>query len=346
MQDVASRTLDRCAASSSAWTAHTVTEHATRIMTEYGVPCYPYRDTRLHHGRNRGWRWRTASRSSHPDAPRLEHVAHLTSVRVMQAERNCATSSPPAYPTIEPAVPDVRQLVQAAGLDAGQTAAAVALASTDPLVIVEGAAGSGKTTMLATAITAAEREGCSVRVVAPTKKAADVARRDTSASRRTRVAALVHAHGYRWNTDGVWTRLAPGDLDPETGRTYIGPPETARLREGERIVVDEAGMLDQESALALFTVAAEAGAILALVGDRAQLPAVGRGGVLDMAAQIRGRTVNMNEVHRFTDAAYAHLSVRLRDRDDPGAIFDQLNVLGLIRLHADTEHLHEYIATK
>ena len=64
------------------------------------------------------------------------------------------------------------------------------------------------------------------------------------------VASLVHAHGYRWNRDGVWTRLAVGDTDPETGRAYTGPPETARLRRGERIVVDEAGMLDQDSALA------------------------------------------------------------------------------------------------
>ena len=43
-------------------------------------------------------------------------------------------------------------------------------------------------------------------------------------------------------------------------------------------------MLDQDTALALLTVADEAGATLALVGDRAQLPAVGRGGVLDIAA--------------------------------------------------------------
>ena len=35
----------------------------------------------------------------------------------------------------------------------------------------------------------------------------------------------------------------------------------------------------------------------ALVGDRAQLPAVGRGGVLEMAAQIRGRTYDMTELH-------------------------------------------------
>ncbi|MGJ0204493.1 AAA family ATPase [Leucobacter sp. gxy201] len=223
--------------------------------------------------------------------------------------------------------------------------APAAVASADPLVIVEGAAGSGKTTMLATAITAAEREGRSVRVVAPTKKAADVAHQALGVPANS-VAALVHAHGYRWNGDGVWTRLAVGDTDPETGRTYTGPLEAAQLLRDERIVVDEAGMLDQDSALALFTVVAEHGATLALVGDRAQLPAVGRGGVLDMTAQIRGRTIDMAEVHRFTDAAYAELSIRLRGRDHPAAIFEQLQNLGLIQLHADADDLHEHIATQ
>lgn len=172
-------------------------------------------------------------------------------------------------------------------------------------------------------------------MVAPTKKAADVTHHALNVPAES-VAALVHAHGYRWNIDGVWTRLAPGDTDAETGRTYSRPPETARFRGGERIVVDEAGMLDQDNALALFTVAAETGATLAPVGAWAQLPAIGRGGVLDMAAQTRGRTIDMNEVHRFTDRAHADLAVRLRDRHDPGAIFDQLDALGLIRLDADT----------
>ena len=52
------------------------------------------------------------------------------------------------------------------------------------------------------------------------------------------------------------------------------------------MIVDEAGMLDQDTAHALLAITAEVGATVALVGDRAQLPAVGRGGVLDMAAQI------------------------------------------------------------
>ena len=130
-------------------------------------------------------------------------------------------------PDREPKHPDVQRLAEAAGLDAGQTEAAAAIASVDPLVIVEGAAGSGKTTMLATAIQAANERGGVVRVGAPTKKAADVAHLALGAPADS-VAALVHAHGYRWNRDGVWTRLAVGNFDPETGRAYTGAPEAAR----------------------------------------------------------------------------------------------------------------------
>lgn len=342
VQVVASRTLDRCAASASAWTAHTVTEHATRIMTEYGVRATPaeIRDfitvvSRL--------ALEDCFTILPPDVPRPEYVAHWTSVRVMQAETELRDLVTACVPDVEPTLPDVQALEQAAGLNTGQTEAAAALASTDPLVIVEGAAGSGKTTMLATAITASGERGRLSRVVTPTKKAADVAQHEL-ATPTASVAALVHAHGWRWNRDGVWTRLAPGDTDPETGRTYTGVPKASRLAPGERVIVDEAGMLDQDTAIALFAVTTEHGATLALVGDRAQLPAVGRGGVLDMAAQIRGRTIDMAEVHRFTDPAYADLTVRLRDRDDPGAIFDQLAALGLIRLHADAESLREHIA--
>ncbi|MGO2097664.1 MAG: AAA family ATPase, partial [Candidatus Microbacterium stercoravium] len=101
---------------------------------------------------------------------------------------------------------------------------------------------------------------------------------------------------------------------------------------------------DQDAALALFTVAAEVGATVALVGDRAQLAAVGRGGVLDLAALIRGRIFDMAEVHRFIDPDYADLTVRMRDRYNPGDVFDQLDRLGLIRLHADGDELQEHIA--
>jgi hypothetical protein len=56
--------------------------------------------------------------------------------------------------------------------------------------------------------------------------------------------------------------------------------EAAMLDRGDLLVVDEAGMLDQDTARALLEIAHECQARVAFMGDRHQLPAVGRGGVL------------------------------------------------------------------
>ncbi len=342
VQQIALRALDRCAAAASAWTRHTVQEHATRIITEAGV-------------RATGAELRDLIAVATtlaledcfsvlpPGAATPEHVAHLTSVRVVQAETELRDLLTARIPDREPTHPNVQDAAQARNLDAGQERAAAAVASTDPLVIVEGAAGAGKTTMLGVAIEVAARHEWASRVVAPTLRAAQVAQEELGVP-ATSVAALVHAHGWRWNRDGVWSRLTVGDTDPETGRTYHGPSEDARLVRGERVIVDEAGMLDQDTAIALLTVTAEAGATVALVGDRAQLAAVGRGGVLDMAAHIRGRTFDMAEVHRFADPAYADLTLQIRDGMNPGQVFDRLVVLGLVRLHASSDEVREHIA--
>jgi len=345
VQVIASRALDRCAAASSAWTRHDVQEHATRIITEHGVRT-TREDLRELIALSTTLALEDCFSILPTGAAAPEHVAHLTSLRVVQVETELRDLLTARKPETKQRYRDVSQVAGRLEqrLDAGQLEAAAAVASTDSLVIVEGAAGAGKTTMLVTAIAAAANDhGRRVRVVAPTKRAADVARQELGVPAAS-VAALVHAHGYRWNQDSVWTRLAPGATDPATGTTFNGPPPGAVLRRGDRIVVDEAGMLDQDTALALFTVAAEAGATVALIGDRAQLAAVGRGGVLDMAAQIRGRTFDMTEVHRFTDPDYADLTVRMRDRRNPGDVFDQLDRLGLIRLHANSDELQEHVA--
>lgn len=348
IQTIASRSLDRCAAVASTWTRHTVAEKVTRIVTEHGVRATPaeLRDlvslaTDLAVG--------DCLSVLPPGTAQPEHVAHLTNLQVIAAEMRLRDLLSTRTSTTETAqVPGVEALAAKRGLDPGQARAATAVASTDPLVVVEGAAGAGKTTMLAVAISAAEAGGRATRVVTPTKKAADVVAREIGVPAES-VARLLHAHGWRWNGDGVWTRLTIGDRDPETGKTYGGPPVWARLQRGERIVVDEAGMLDQDSAIALFTVADDAAATVALVGDRAQLPAVGRGGVLDMAAALAagsGRTVlDMDSVHRFTDPIYADLTLRLRAGENPADLFDRLHALGHVRLHPSTDDAHEDIAS-
>lgn len=345
-QEVASRALDRCAATASAWTTHTIGEQVARVVNESGVRAAP--------AHLRAFiEVATALAASDcfsilpPDAPMPEHVAHWTSLQVVADEtrlRDLLAARVPDQPVEHPDV-SAHAAALRQELDADQLRAAAAVASADPLVTVEGAAGAGKTTMLATAIESISAEGGRVRVVAPTKVAAEVAHRELGIEADS-VAALVHAHGWRWSADGVWTRLTVGDPDPQTGLPYAGIPLRAVVQAGERIVVDEAGMLDQQTAIALLTVADEVGATIALIGDRAQLPAVGRGGVLDIAAELRGRMIDMAQVHRFTDLEYATLTVQMRDGRDPGAVFDDLHRLGLIRLHPDADAAHDLVASQ
>ena len=172
------------------------------------------------------------------------------------------------------------------------------------------------------------RQGHRLLVVTPTLKAAEVAAAETGAEGHS-AAWLIHQHGWRWDDDGHWARRPDATPDP-----------AARLRPGDLLLVDEAGMLDQDTARALLTIADEAGARVALVGDRHQLPAVGRGGVLDHALAWAHPTavVSLEKVHRFADPDYAALSLRMRNGDDPAAVFDALHRRGSIVIHpSDSE---------
>ncbi|WP_093577529.1 MobF family relaxase [Geodermatophilus amargosae] len=242
-----------------------------------------------------------------------------------------------------------------ARLDAGQAAAAVALAGDRPLLVIEGAAGAGKTTLLVAARDLLKGQGRRLTVVTPTLKAAKVAAAEVGTATGS-AAWLAFQHGWRWSTHGAWTRLAAGATDPLTEAVYAGPAPAARLRAGDLLVVDEAGMLDQDTARALLTIADEAGIRLALLGDRHQLAAVGRGGVLDLAVRAVDPPAHLtlDEVHRFVranqaeltvpDVKYAELTLAMRTGDDPSAVFDTLAGRGQVRLHADSAQLQEALA--
>lgn len=208
-------------------------------------------------------------------------------------------------------------------LDQGQTEAAGAIAGTDRLVTVTGPAGTGKTTMLRVAKRALEAQGRQLIVVAPTKKAASVAGREVGAAASSLHALLVD-YGWRWHQNEAgaqeWQQLQPGDADPLSGVVYQGPrryPITA----GDRIVVDEAGMVDLHTANALAQLAAQTGAGIAMVGDHLQAMPVGHSGAM-ATMQRRSRTVELTAVHRFKDPAYAELSLRLREPGSPSVAAD------------------------
>ncbi len=259
-----------------------------------------------------------------PDVP--EHVRSLTSQQVLAVEGDLVRSPRPprrARP------PGGSGCTGAGWCGSTPTQAAVvgALAGDGQLVVVEGAAGAGKTTALRSTQTLLARQGHRLLVVTPTLKAAEVAAAETGADGHS-AAWLIHQHGWRWDDDGHWARrphATPGH----------GPVPAARLRPGDLLLVDEAGMLDQDTARALLTIADETGARIALVGDRHQLPAVGRGGVLDHAIAWAHPTavVSLEKVHRFTDPDYAALSLRMRTGDDPAAVFDALHRRGQVVIH-------------
>ena len=268
-----------------------------------------------------------------------EHLRALTSSEVLAIESELTTrliaraAHTPASPA-SPAQHMAGGIEAAQELDAAQQAVAAALAGTGPLTLVEGAAGAGKTTTLAATRQSLERQGHRLVVVTPTLKAARVAADETGTAAYS-AAWLAHQHGYRWDTHGTWTRLRAGQSDPLTGATYRGPRPEAVLRPGDLLLVDEAGMLDQDTARALLVIADEHHTRVALVGDRHQLPAVGRGGVLDLAARWANpeSCLALETVHRFADPDYAELSLAMRTSRHPGRVFDTLLARGGIRLH-------------
>ena len=97
---------------------------------------------------------------------------------------------------------------------------------------------------------------------------------------------------------------SPASRSPPTagpgGQGYQGPGDGWRSSAGSVVVVDEAGLLSVDQAVALIDVVRGSGASLRLVGDPRQLGAVGRGGVMETAARwAPGGEVTLGQVHRF-----------------------------------------------
>jgi nucleoside-triphosphatase THEP1 len=203
-------------------------------------------------------------------------------------------------------------------LDAGQVQAAAAIAGTNRLVTVTGPAGTGKTTLLLVARNVLDARGRRMVVVAPTRKAATVAGRQIGATASSLHALLID-HGYRFEQDAagrtMWTRVRLGDADPTSGVIYRGPRRFP-LELGDRIVVDEAGMVDLHTANILAQLAADTGAGIAMIGDHLQALPVGHSGAMTTMQRRSGSSVELTAVHRFRDPTYGALTLRLREPAD------------------------------
>jgi exodeoxyribonuclease V alpha subunit len=315
--------LTRLGAKRSAWNAADIRGEAERLIASVGVVAERTVRHELVEDIAERARTRCVPLLERDGVP--EHVRSLTSERVLAVEADLVDSI--AARAARPVSDAVRvrgtNYLDLARLDPTQRRVVAALAGDAGLLVIEGAAGTGKTTTLAAARDVLETADRRLVVVTPTLKAAQAAKEQVGAAAFS-AAWLIHQHGYRWDDDGHWSQ------------TDAAPEARARLLPGDVLLVDEAGMLDQDTARALFAIADRAHATVVLLGDRHQLPAVGRGGVLDLAARwvSPAAHLELESVHRFSDPAYADLSLLMRTAERSGEVFDELLERGEIVLHA------------
>ena len=151
-----------------------------------------------------------------------EHVRALTSRHVLDVEADLVARTGCARRAARNAG-DGHAHIDA--LDTGQRAAVAALTGEAHLVVLEGAAGVGKTNTLASARDALATQGSRLVVVTPTLKAAQAAS-DQIGAHAGSAAWLAFQHGWRWDSDrpldSTWSRRGrpsdgPGLRRPESG---------------------------------------------------------------------------------------------------------------------------------
>src|SRR6185437_1553033 len=155
-----------------------------------------------------------------------------------------------------------------------------------------GPAGSGKTTAMRAYAHALRQHGRHLIPLATSAAAAAVLGRDLATP-----ADNLHKFLYEWNAGPFAARLRAGQSVPSQARPFM-------LRPGDVVLVDEAGMAGTFLLDQLTQIAASRGAVVRLLGDDRQLPAVESGGALRLIASQPG-TPELSVLYRFRDPAEA-----------------------------------------
>lgn len=169
--------------------------------------------------------------------------------------------------------PALARACTAAGLSDEQRAAAASATGPRALALIEGAAGSGKTTTLKVVTHQYQQRGKTVLATATAWRTAQMLRDELGIEARAVDSLLARA------------RAGQTVLDADTV-----------------LLVDEAGQLGSRAMHALLNLARKHGAKVVLVGDRAQLQAIAAGPALEILAAVAaparvGTIVRQREVH-------------------------------------------------
>jgi hypothetical protein len=244
-----------------------------------------------------------------------EHAAgRYTSQQVLDAEARllAAARTPTAAGMAGPAAEAALEGFEAAAgrrLDAGQRHLVTAFAADSRLLMVGlGPAGSGKTTAMRALARVLRQGGHRLVPLATSAASADVLGRELGVH-ADNLAKFLHEY-----TRGPHAaRLRAGDSVP----AYLRP---FRLRPGDVVLVDEAGMAATHDLDQLVAIASARGALVRLLGDHRQLSAVESGGALRLLATEVG-AAELTTLYRFRDPAEAEATLKLRTGDAAGLDF-------------------------
>ena len=174
----------------------------------------------------------------------------------------------------------IRETCASSGITLSEKQKAAVVASVgEPVSVITGGPGTGKTTIIKSIIDIFERSGFSVALAAPTGRAAKRMEQTTG-----HPASTVH-------------RLLEYYKDDESGQMLFGKDEEDPL-DYDVIIIDESSMIDLMLMKGI-TDAVKIDSRLILVGDSDQLPSVGAGNVLhDLIGSGMVHTVKLTEIFR------------------------------------------------
>jgi hypothetical protein len=242
-----------------------------------------------------------------------------TSTRILAAEDRllvaaCDTAGPvAAAPAQAPAaLATSTSTSEQAVCDSGQEAVVAQICTSGRVCdVLIGPAGAGKSTAMGALRRAweASHGGGSVTALAPSAAAARVLAGEIGAPAETTAQWIAQQGGadhrlhrladlQRRRDRRAAAGIPTGDLDDAIS-TAAREFDRWRLRPGQLLIVDEASMCDTHTLDALVAQAKTAGSKVLLVGDPAQLAAVGPGGAFAMLTHARPDTPELTMVRRF-----------------------------------------------
>ncbi len=188
------------------------------------------------------------------------------------------------------------------------------LESHDRVILVRGAAGVGKTSLMQEAVEAIEAGGTKVVALAPT---ADASR------------GVLRSEGFK---------------DADTVARLLADKRMQQQAKGALLWIDEAGLLGAKDMGQLFALADKLDARILLTGDRRQHGSVARGAMLRLLEEEAGvRPAEVSEIQRQKDR-YKEVVRALSDgRAAEG--FSRLDALGWIRAIPDEKERYRQLAS-